>query len=291
MNYRHAYHAGNFADCMKHALLVWLLRAMQRKPGAVFALDTHAGAGRYALGSEAAAATQEWQGGIARLLASDTPDALSDYLGLVRGFGGGIYPGSPLLLRSLLRGQDRLACCELHPDEYGALRRLFSRDPQVAVHARDGWQALSGLLPPREARRGLVLIDPPFEQSGEFGRLADGIALARRRFAGGVVAAWYPIKHRAPVRAFHDALRNAGEPNLVCAELLLRPALDPACLNGCGLLVAAPPWGFEAAATTILDAIADRLAGHIKDRPTDGAGGAHARVTRLTPQLAACLPG
>jgi 23S rRNA (adenine2030-N6)-methyltransferase len=278
MNYRHAYHAGNFADCMKHALLVWLLRALRRKPGAVFVLDTHAGTGRTDLECEEAAATLEWRQGIGRLLTGEAPEALADYLALVRACGERIYPGSPLLIRMMLREQDRLACCELHAQDCAALRRMFQRDPHVAVHVRDGWEALGALLPPREARRGLVLIDPPFELPQEFERLVDGIRLARRRFAGGVVAAWYPIKHRAPVREFHDRLRDSGEPDLVCAELILRPPLDPARLNGCGLLVAAPPWGFEEEAAAILDAIADRLAG------PEGESEARGEVTRLTRQ-------
>ncbi len=262
MNYRHGYHAGNVADCMKHTLLVWLLRALQRKPGALFVLDTHAGAGRTDLAGEQASRTLEWHQGIGRLLSAAPDAALSDYLALVRGAGVGVYPGSPLLIRAMLRPDDRLACCEVHPQEHEALRRLFARDAQVAVHARDGWQAVAALLPPRGPRRGprrgLVLIDPPFERPGEFARLADAVRLSRRRFPGGVVAAWYPIKHRAPVRAFHDALRETSEPDLVCAELLLRPPLDPAQLNGSGLLVGAPPWGFEAQAAAILGAIAAR---------------------------------
>ncbi len=275
MNYRHAYHAGNFADCMKHALLVWLLAALARKPGAVFVLDTHAGAGRTDLADAPALRTLEAAQGIGRLLEGETPQPLAAYLRLVRGCGR-YYPGSPLLVRTMLRAQDRLACCELQPQEHASLRRLFLGDAQVAVHARDGWQAVAALLPPRGPRRGLVLIDPPYEQPGEFERVAEAVRLARRRFAGGIVAAWYPIKHRAPVRAFHDRLRASGEPDLVCAELMLRPPLDPARLNGSGLLVAGAPWGFEQAATAILDAIADRLAG--------SEGGAQAGLLRLAPE-------
>ena len=241
---------------MKHALLVWLLRALQRKPGALWVLDTHAGAGRTDLAGAEATRTLEWRQGIGRLLSGAGAPALAEYLALVRGAGAGIYPGSPLLIRAMLRAGDRLACCELHAVEHAALSRLFARDAQVAVHARSGWEAIAALLPPRDARRGLVLIDPPFERPGEFAHLADAVRLARRRFAGGVVAAWYPIKHLASVRAFHDALRAAREPDLVCAELLLRPAPGPQRLAGSGLLVAAPPWGFETGAAAILDAIA-----------------------------------
>ncbi len=277
MNYRHAYHAGNFADCMKHALLVWLLQALARKPAAMFVLDTHAGAGRTDLAGEPARQTGEAEHGVGLLLRGEAPPALASYLRLVRE-GGRYYPGSPLLVRTMLRAQDRLACCELQPQEHAALRRLFLGDAQVAVHARDGWQATAALLPPRGPRRGLVLIDPPFERPGEFERLAEAVQTARRRFPGGVVAAWYPIKHRAPVRALHDRLRASGEPDLVCAELMLRPPLDAARLNGSGLLVAGPPWGFDQAATDILDAIADRLAA------VGGESGARAGVVRLTPE-------
>ena len=138
VNYRHAFHAGNFADCVKHAVLVWLLRALQRKPAPLFVLDTHAGAGRYDLDAGPAARTGEWQKGIARLL-DDPPSALADYVGLVRSLG--LYPGSPAIARALLRPDDRLACCELHPEDAAALRRHFAGDRQVAVHHRDAWEA------------------------------------------------------------------------------------------------------------------------------------------------------
>ncbi|MBE7159046.1 MAG: 23S rRNA (adenine(2030)-N(6))-methyltransferase RlmJ, partial [Rhodospirillales bacterium] len=252
MNYRHAFHAGNFADCMKHALLVWLLRAMARKLAPFLVLDTHAGLGRYDLSAGPAERTGEWRAGIGRLLAEPDPEpALADYLGVVRDLC--LYPGSPAIARALLRPDDRLACCELHPEDGLILRRLFARDPQVAVHARDGWEALGALLPPRAQKRGLVLIDPPYEATDEFDRLAAGLRTGIAKFATGVFAAWYPIKHRAPVRAFHDAVRTARLRDVVAAELHLREPADPARLNGCGLLVVNPPWRFEAEAPPILD--------------------------------------
>jgi len=262
MNYRHAFHAGNFADCMKHALLVWLLRALARKPAPFAVLDTHAGIGRYDLSGPEAERTGEWRQGLARVM-EHAPPELADYLAQVAAAGApAFYPGSPLLIRGLLRPQDRLVACELHPDDAATLRETAGRDGQVAVHHRDGYEAIGALLPPAGGiRRGLVLIDPPFEQPAEFDRLAEAVLLARRRFNTGIIAAWYPIKHRAPVRAFHDRLVDSGLPDLVAAELLLRPPLDPQRLNGCGLLVAAPPFGFEAAASATLSALAWAVGG------------------------------
>ncbi len=251
MNYRHAFHAGNFADCFKHALLIWLLRALQRKPAGMMMLDTHAGIGRYDLESGPAARTGEARAGIFRLLEQPHP-ALADYRGVVQTLG--LYPGSPVIARHLLRRQDRLVCCELHPEDAEALRGCFFRDKQVSVHERDGYAAVGGLLPPAE-RRGLVLFDPPYEAADEFYRLTDALTLAHRRFPGGVLAAWYPVKHRAPVRAFHNALRDAGIKDMLAAELWLREPLDASRLNGCGLLVINPPFKFETEVPPLLDAL------------------------------------
>ena len=168
------------------------------------------------------------------------------------------YPGSPALVRALLRPEDRLACVELHPEEHAALRARFRGDPRVSVHRRDGWGALRALTPFPE-RRGLVLVDPPFEVPGEFGRLAEGLSLVARRSRGAVQAAWYPVKHRAPVRAFHAEVQAAGLRDVAAAELWLREPTDPGRLNGCGLLVVNPPWGFEAAAGAVLSALLERL--------------------------------
>jgi 23S rRNA (adenine2030-N6)-methyltransferase len=270
MNYRHAYHAGNFADCMKHALLVWLVQALQCKPAPIGVLDTHAGAGIYDLESAPARRTGEWRAGIDRLF-DRPPAALAPYVDLVRRFGG-LYPGSPALIRAMLRPGDRLVCCELHPEEFFELRRRFGRDKQVALHQRDGWEALRGLLPPKE-RRGLVLIDPPFEQPEEFATLAQGLCTGYARFPTGVFAAWYPIKHLAPVRGFHTALRQSGIRNIVALELRLREPLDPAVLNGCGLLILNPPHRLADEAPALLGALQERLAG--------GRSDAGIRVTQI----------
>jgi 23S rRNA (adenine2030-N6)-methyltransferase len=257
VNYRHAYHAGNFADCVKHALLVWLLRALTRKAAPLFVLDTHAGAGRYDLVS-GSMCTREWQLGIASLLDDDPPSALEDYLGLVRALG--LYPGSPEIARAMLRSRDRLVCCELHAEDAHTLRCHFAGDHQVAVHRRDGWEALGALLPPRE-RRGLVLIDPPFEDRREFERLANNLATGWRRFPTGVFTAWYPIKQRALPRQLLDEVRQSGMRDIVTAELYLREPTDPKRLNGCGILVVNPPYRFEHEVPALLSALLDRLGG------------------------------
>ena len=255
MNYRHAFHAGNFADCFKHALLVWLLRAMARKEAPFFVLDTHAGVGSYDLAGPEAERTGEWKSGIGRLLA-DTPPALEDYVGLVRELG--LYPGSPAIARALLRPQDRLAVCELHPADAAMLDRRFGRDGQVQVHRRDGFEAIGALLPPPE-RRALVLIDPPYEQEDEFGAVVKALQLGVSRLRGGVFAAWYPIKHRAPVREFFGGLKAAGLRDVIAAEVFLREPLDPARLNGCGLAVVNPPFRAEEEWPAILQALAGAL--------------------------------
>jgi 23S rRNA (adenine2030-N6)-methyltransferase len=271
MNYRHAFHAGNHADCLKHALLLPLLQALARKPAPFAVLDTHAGRGSYDLAAGEAARTGEAALGALRLR-DVTQGPLLPYVTALRAEGfPARYPGSPVLVRAALRPQDRLVCCELHPEDHAALRAHVARDPQVAVHRRDAWEATRALTPFPE-RRGLVLIDPPFEQEGEFDRLAEAIAALRRRFRAAILAAWYPVKHRAPVRDFHDALRAGGVRDLLACEMWLREPTDPRRLNGSGLLVANPPFGFAAAAGEILAALLARLG------PEPGAGVAVTRV-------------
>jgi len=255
MNYRHAFHAGNFADCFKHALLVALIDALRRKPAPFFVLDTHAGVGRYDLNAAPAQRSREADKGIHRLLQSRSA-ALLRYLQLVETLG--LYPGSPLLTRALLRGGDRLVCCELHPADAMSLRVEFSCDPQVVVHDRSGWEAVGALLPPKE-RRGLVFIDPPFENADEFLILANGLSQGNRRFAHGMFAAWYPVKQRSSVRSFHTAMKESSIRNILAIELCLREPINPSRLNGCGLLLINPPFGFEDQGRQIANAVFDKL--------------------------------
>jgi 23S rRNA (adenine2030-N6)-methyltransferase len=269
MNYRHAYHAGNFADCFKHALLMALLDQFERKPAPYFVLDTHAGAGRYDLEAEAAQRTGEAEFGIRRLLRNRSP-AVQDYLEVVEQLG--LYPGSPDLIRSRLRESDRLACCELQTDDAMSLRRRFRDDPQVEVHHRSGWEALSGLLPPRE-KRGLVFIDPPFEEKSEFFTLMDRLHLGYRRFSHGMFVVWYPIKQLAAVRSFHANLASSGINDIIAVELHLRETTGADRFNGCGLIVINPPYQFEDRARSVAEAV---LAG-VGDNET-GAGTAVRRL-------------
>jgi 23S rRNA (adenine2030-N6)-methyltransferase len=290
MNYRHRFHAGNFADVLKHALLVRLVRALQRKEKGILFLDTHAGRGRYDLAAAAAgdslARRPEWPEGIGRLwplTAAQIFAGLADYVALVRECdrqSGNLegaprfYPGSPCLLQSLARPVDRVVLCELHPAECAALRAGFAALPRVTVQAEDGYKALRALLPPPE-RRALVLIDPPFEAADEFARLAAALADGLRRFSSGTYAIWYPLTARAKVDAFLAAVRHLAPPPTLAVELEIAGADAAIKLKGCGLLVINPPWQFEREAGAIVQALAALLA----QRP--GGGG---RVDWIVPE-------
>lgn len=261
MNYRHAYHAGNFADVVKHATLALVLDHLNRKDGGWLYLDTHAGIGAYDLGSVQAEKTGEWRAGIGRVLDADAPPAaLSLYLDLVRGqTAANRYPGSPLVARAFARPQDRLALCELHPEDAATLKRLFAADKRVGVHHMDGYAAFKALLPPPE-RRGVVLIDPPFEVKDEFERVRKGMAAAMKRWPSGLYLIWYPIKAREPVARFHADLAMLGVPKTLAAEVTIRAGDDPKTLNGCGLAIVNPPWKLDEALAEMLPWLAEVLA-------------------------------
>jgi 23S rRNA (adenine2030-N6)-methyltransferase len=267
MNYRHAFHAGNFADCVKHALLLEILRRMQRKEKPLLVLDTHAGVGRYDLSAGPAGRTGEWRGGIARVMA-ERPERLTDYLSVVEGLG--LYPGSPVIAASLLRDGDRLVCCELHPEDAAALRTAFAGRRDVAVHERDGYAAIRAFLPPPE-KRALVLVDPPYERPDEFDAALRAVVAGYEKFRSGVFVVWYPVKSMAPVRAFFAGVKASKLRDVVGAEILLREASDPARLNGCGVMVVNPPFGFEEMALPILHAFCGVF----------GEAGASCGVTRI----------
>ena len=265
MNYRHAFHAGNFADVFKHAILLALLDALTAKDKPLCCFDTHAGRGRYALDEIEAGKTGEWRDGIGRLFDDpDPPSSLRRYLDAIRACNpdGRLrgYPGSPLLAAQALRANDRLVLCETQADEAVALRALFRDDPRVHVHQRDGYAALKALLPPRE-KRGLVLIDPPFEaQEGEFTAIETALTHAHARWPNGVYAVWYPIKSHRVTVPFHRHLAAGPFEKVLVAELLVQPDDSPLRLNGCGMLIANPPWKIDAILAALLPALRNKLA-------------------------------
>jgi 23S rRNA (adenine2030-N6)-methyltransferase len=267
MNYRHVYHAGNFADVLKHAVLALVIEHLKQKPSPFRVIDTHAGAGLYDLSSEEAQKTGEWRDGIGRLLGTTLPqdiaEILEPYLKAVRqGQADGAiaqYPGSPVLARRLLRRGDVLAANEFHPEDRALLKEHFARDAQTKVLEIDAWMALKALLPPKE-RRGVVLIDPPFEKPGEFQRLIEGLAAAQRRFATGTVIVWYPVKDVRAVQRFHREAAALGLTKLYAAELVVGPVRSEGELMGTGLLIVNPPFTLPAKIERLLPFLAQTLA-------------------------------
>ena len=271
MNYRHAYHAGSFADVVKHAVFCRVLAHLREKPAAFRVIDTHAGAGAYDLTGAEASKTGEWREGINRLLTA-APEAkvrtlLSPYLDAVaaRNPDGRLiaYPGSPALAQTLLRPQDRLLACELEPRAAAALARQLRGDPRAKALALDGWTALTAYVPPKE-RRGVVLVDPPFEQPDDFSRLAQGLAAAHRKWATGIYLLWYPIKDTAAVAAFIRRIRLLGIAKTLRAEVIVSSATDAARLRGTGLILVNPPWPLHDELKVMLPAVAAALAGDHK---------------------------
>lgn len=272
MNYRHHYHAGNYADVFKHVLLLLLMRAMQRKEKGFLYLDTHAGRGAYDLSlppqlPDGRMRAPEHPSGIGRFREpGGLPAAVGDYLELVRQFNerrGGTagelrhYPGSPWIARLLARPQDRLVLCELRPDDAETLEIDFARSPGVKVLAMDGYTGLKAQLPPPE-KRALVLIDPPFESKEEFAGIEQGVREALRRLPGAVIAVWYPITERARTDAFRQTLEALQAPALY-AEIEIAGDGSQLRMKGCGLLVLNPPWKADEEFRAVLPALVERL--------------------------------
>jgi 23S rRNA (adenine2030-N6)-methyltransferase len=277
--YRHLFHAGNFADVFKHALLVRLLVALGKKEKPFCYLDTHAGLGVYDLSHEWARKHAEFRDGIGRLWGrDDAPALLAPYLDAVRAENRGtalrFYPGSPRIAQRLLRPDDRMVLSELNKADVAPLGKLFAADARVTVHLMDGYQSLKAHLPPPE-RRGLVLVDSSFDRAGEFKRLADALAAAHQRWATGVYAIWYPQMEPTAMRAFERDVVATGVRKILQLELAVHPEGWALGMPGCGMLVVNPPFGFEEEAGAILDWLWRMLA-------MGGAGGK--RVRWLVPE-------
>ncbi|TBR39860.1 MULTISPECIES: 23S rRNA (adenine(2030)-N(6))-methyltransferase RlmJ [Dyella] len=279
MNYRHAYHAGNFADVLKHAVLLALIESLKAKPTPFCFVETHAGSGCYALNSPEAGKTGEYKDGIARLLFPDLhdtpartaplPPLLRRWLDSILTLPGNdgslhLYPGSPLQAARALREGDSAQLCELHPEEALRLRELFRQDRRVHVHERNGYEALKALLPPRE-KRGLVLIDPPYEaQEAEYRQIEQALKAALLRWPTGMYAVWYPIKLRSQVQPFLRWTQRSGAKRVLRAEVLVSPDDSPLRLNGTGMVILNAPWKFDEVLRDSMLAMAQLLS---RDRP------------------------
>lgn len=247
MNYQHIYHAGNFADVLKHLVLLYLVEALQRKETPFCYFETHAGAGCYDL-SRISARTSEYSAGISKLLPNTCQLPLvSQYLTIIKNLnpnGLCYYPGSPYLVNQLLRSQDRMLLCELNQTVACSLKKLFTDNKQAAVHQLDGYQGLKAFLPPKE-KRGLILIDPPFEQANEFKHILLGLKLALHKFAQGVYAIWYPIKDQAHLQRFKRQLANLAANSILCVELAIAEINPMLPLSGCGMIIINAPWQID----------------------------------------------
>jgi 23S rRNA (adenine2030-N6)-methyltransferase len=269
MNYQHAFHAGNFADVHKHAVLARILIYLRQKPAAFRVIDSHAGAGRYDLLADEPTRGGEWQEGIERIwrepaLAQGRPrELLAPYLDAVAACNpDGIlstYPGSPLIVQKLMRSRDRLIACELEPRAAAALAATLRGDRRAKALEIDGWTAMGAYVPPKE-RRGLVLIDPPFEQPADFTRLSQELAAAHRKWPTGIYMLWYPIKTREAPDALAQRLQRLGIGKILRCEMMVQPPRPDAGLAGSGLILVNPPFTLEAELRVLLPALVPVLA-------------------------------
>ena len=281
MNYRHSFHAGNSADVVKHSLLIALVRALQQKESALTLIDTHAGCGLYDLGGEEASRTGEASQGVLRAFADPNP-LLSDYRAVVQVVNAGqavhvagepqLYPGSPRILAQLLRPQDALILNEKHPEDAYVLRGVM-RGTSAGVHERDAYEFWLAMLPPRTPR-GVVLVDPPYEQTDERARITATLAAAHRKWAHGVTVIWFPLKDRATHERWTEQLRKLGIPKLLRVEHWLYDGDQPGIYNGAGLYIVNPPYAFTQGLPPLLEALRAALApqGHRGEITADWLG-------------------
>ncbi|MCZ2158214.1 23S rRNA (adenine(2030)-N(6))-methyltransferase RlmJ [Bartonella sp. 220] len=253
MNYRHIYHAGNFADVFKHIIVTRIIEYLKRKAKAFRVIDTHAGIGIYDLSSLEAQKTGECREGVQRFFSAPIPEDLKTFLcpwyDIINTLNKekkeiAFYPGSPVLIRQLLRKQDRLTAIELHDEDYRILAKKFTGDYQTKVLHLDGWLSLNAHLPPKE-KRGFILIDPPFEKPDEFSRLIEGLMKAYRRFSGGIYALWYPVKYDKEIENFLYALYQTGIPKILQLEMRIRKSSVPPTMCGSGMILINPPYLLE----------------------------------------------
>ena len=257
LSYRHSFHAGNHADVLKHIVLMLIIESLQQKDKGFYYLDTHAGAGRYRLFGEQAEKTAEFKEGIARLWQrDDLPETVARYVQQIKklNYGGKelrYYAGSPMIAANLLRPQDRALLCELHPSDFPLLRNNFNEFDNVNVHLGNGYQQIKATLPPKE-RRGLVLIDPPYELKDDYDLVVQAIAEGYKRFATGVYAIWYPVVTRQQTKRIIKGLEATGIRKILQIELAVRPDNDQRGMTASGMIVINPPWKLESEMKAIL---------------------------------------
>ncbi|OGT35528.1 MAG: hypothetical protein A3F11_11485 [Gammaproteobacteria bacterium RIFCSPHIGHO2_12_FULL_37_14] len=261
MNYHHSYHAGNFADVVKHVILIELITFLKKKSAAFCYIDTHAGSGYHDLFAEFAAKNKEYLNGIEKIIQQpDPPSFITNYLHCIQKINNQLthtsdssqrfYPGSSMIAQYFMRPQDRMITCELQPQVYQSLKTVFFNNQQVATHHLDGYLALKAFIPPRE-QRGLVLIDPPYENPDEFKQIAQSLPLVFKRWQNGILMIWYPIKNEHQVTRFLRTIKQAIEQPVLINELTIYADLSQH-LNGCGVIIINPPWSFDQSMNKIL---------------------------------------
>ncbi|HQV41593.1 MAG: 23S rRNA (adenine(2030)-N(6))-methyltransferase RlmJ [Moraxellaceae bacterium] len=269
MNYRHHYHAGNFADVVKHILLLGLLDSLGRKTSPYCYIDTHAGCGLYDLGASAPQKTLEFKSGLSRVKEADktkAPAWITAYLEAVAALGkerdGFWYPGSPWLALNAMRESDRAILMELHPEDAGKLKQHLSRYPNISIHMRNAYEGLTALIPPQE-KRGLVLIDPPYEEErDDYAPVVELLAKAHAKWPTGTYAVWFPIKDHYAITRFYRRLRNTYIPKILTTELCVMPPDNQLSLNGTGMILVNPPWQFDIKARALLSWLTPVLSDH-----------------------------
>ncbi len=279
LSYRHSFHAGNHADVLKHTVQSLIIEALKEKDKPFLYLDTHAGAGRYQLSGEHAERTGEYLEGIARIWQQDdVPELLQPYLSALKALNHGdklrYYPGSPLIARHLLREDDKLQLTELHPSDFPLLRNEFLKDARARTERADGYQQLKAKLPP-PSRRGLVLIDPPYEIKTDYQAVVQGIAEGYKRFATGVFALWYPVVLRQQIKRMCKELEETGIRRILQIELAVRPDSDQRGMTASGMIVINPPWKLEQQMKELLPWLHKTLV---------PAGTGHTRVEWIVPE-------
>ncbi|EEX51246.1 23S rRNA (adenine(2030)-N(6))-methyltransferase RlmJ [Pasteurella dagmatis] len=264
LSYRHSFHAGNHADVLKHIVLMLIIESLQQKEKGFYYLDTHAGVGRYRLFSEESEKTAEFEEGIGRLWqCDDLPEEVARYIKLIKKFNYGgkelrYYAGSPLIAATMLRPQDRALLTELHPSDFPLLRNNFKEFENITTKRDNGFMQVKATLPPKE-RRGLVLIDPPYELKEDYDLVVNTIEEGYKRFATGVYAIWYPVVLRQQVKRMVRNLENTGIRKILQIELAVRPDTEQRGMTASGIIVINPPWTLEQQMKKILPYLTKNL--------------------------------